>query len=75
VPVIAPNVGGPPELVRNDVNGYTFTPGDVTGLAAILQRIAIDPSALNALRDAIIEPPRIEEESFAYDRVYRELAL
>ncbi len=32
-PVIASNVGGIPDLVKNDINGILISPGDVDGLA------------------------------------------
>lgn len=38
-PVIASNVGGIPELVKNDINGILMSPGDVDGLAKGLNRL------------------------------------
>jgi N-acetyl-alpha-D-glucosaminyl L-malate synthase BshA len=38
VPVIASNVGGLPEIVRDEVTGYTSAPGDVSRMS----RLAID---------------------------------
>ncbi|MDX1779532.1 MAG: glycosyltransferase, partial [Thermodesulfobacteriota bacterium] len=33
VPVVATNVNGAPEAIRNGVNGYLLPPGDVAGMA------------------------------------------
>jgi glycosyltransferase involved in cell wall biosynthesis len=42
-PVIASNVGGIPELVRDGVNGYLVSPCDENGLAAAMERLAASP--------------------------------
>jgi glycosyltransferase involved in cell wall biosynthesis len=44
-PVIAPDIGGIPELVKEDVNGWLFPAGDVEALA----RRLLDWRALDAL--------------------------
>jgi L-malate glycosyltransferase len=43
-PVVASNVGGNPELVRNGETGLLFEPGDAAGLAATLQVLIEDES-------------------------------
>lgn len=42
VPVVAANIGGVGELVRDGENGYLFRPGDADGLRASLRRISKD---------------------------------
>ena len=42
VPVVAPAVGGLPEVVHTDENGLLVTPGDPTALADAIER-AVDP--------------------------------
>lgn len=39
LPVVASNVGGIPSIVRNNINGFTFIPGDVEGMAAAIIEI------------------------------------
>jgi glycogen synthase len=43
VPVVASAVGGIPEVVRDGETGLLVPPGDVTTLAAVLDRLAADP--------------------------------
>ncbi|KUJ94806.1 MAG: Glycosyl transferase group 1 [Desulfonauticus sp. 38_4375] len=73
VPVIATNVGGAAELVKDGVNGFNFNIGDPDSLANVLERIANNPEILNRIRENIIRPPRIEEEAFEYEKVYKSL--
>lgn len=40
VPVVAANIGGVGELVRDGENGYLFRPGDADGLRAALRKLA-----------------------------------
>jgi sugar transferase (PEP-CTERM/EpsH1 system associated) len=44
LPVVATRVGGNTELVEEERSGWLFEPGDVMGLAAILERIGCDSS-------------------------------
>ncbi|MEP6953681.1 MAG: glycosyltransferase [Solirubrobacteraceae bacterium] len=44
VPVVASDLSGIPELVEHDVSGLLVAPGDATGLAAALGRMAADPA-------------------------------
>jgi glycosyltransferase involved in cell wall biosynthesis len=48
VPVIAAGAGGPAEILRHDVTGILYEPGDLGGLAAAMRRM-LDP----ALRDRL----------------------
>jgi glycosyltransferase involved in cell wall biosynthesis len=41
-PVVASRVGGIPDLVKNGINGYLTTPGDVEGLANALKKLLND---------------------------------
>jgi colanic acid/amylovoran biosynthesis glycosyltransferase len=43
IPVVAPGLGGIPELVRHERVGLLFEPGDWAGLARALARMATDP--------------------------------
>lgn len=57
VPVIGSRLGGIEELVRDEVDGLLFTPGDPAELAAILERMAGDPGLRARLKSGI-RPPR-----------------
>jgi glycosyltransferase involved in cell wall biosynthesis len=49
VPVVAPRLGGLPELVRHGRSGLTYAPDSSDGLAAALQRLARSPGLASAL--------------------------
>lgn len=36
IPIVASNVGGVPDLIQNDVNGYLFPPNDIKRLSELL---------------------------------------
>ncbi len=42
VPVIATNVGGLPEIIKNGETGFLYTPGDIPGLAKCLEILFTD---------------------------------
>ncbi len=70
VPVIASNLGGMTEIVKDKENGFTFESGSSDSLAEVIRRIGSDPGILNGIRAGIRHPPRIEEEAFHYERIY-----
>ncbi|MEM8557325.1 MAG: glycosyltransferase family 4 protein [Bacteroidota bacterium] len=49
-PVVASDLGGPKSMVKQDVAGTRFAPGDPAALAAAVNRLAADPARLQALR-------------------------
>jgi phosphatidylinositol alpha 1,6-mannosyltransferase len=49
LPVVAPAVGGPVDLVESGVTGYLVTPGDGDALTAVTRRLAADPGARAAM--------------------------
>jgi glycosyltransferase involved in cell wall biosynthesis len=42
-PVIAPDIGGIPELIEEGVDGWLYPPGDVAALADRIRRLLADP--------------------------------
>jgi glycosyltransferase involved in cell wall biosynthesis len=46
VPIVACNVGGIPEIVRDGINGYLVEPGDSSGLARAINALLDNPSRL-----------------------------
>jgi glycosyltransferase involved in cell wall biosynthesis len=61
VPVIASDLGGLAEVVRDGENGLLFEAGSIAALRAAIQRIAGDPRWFAGLR---IEPPRAISASY-----------
>jgi phosphatidylinositol alpha 1,6-mannosyltransferase len=49
LPVVAPAVGGPVDLVDDGVTGYLVPPGDASALTAATQRLAADPPGRTAM--------------------------
>lgn len=48
LPVIASNVGGNPEIIKNEVNGFLYESGDISGLSNSMRKI-INDSALRTI--------------------------
>jgi glycosyltransferase involved in cell wall biosynthesis len=70
-PVIASNLGGMAELVRDGANGLLFEPGNANSLARQLSRLIEEPGLLKALRDGI-EPVRsVRAEIDELEQIYR----
>jgi glycosyltransferase involved in cell wall biosynthesis len=76
VPVIASNIGGMAEKIKNSINGFTFQVGDEEELAARLKMITDNPEILNGIKEKIkgYVPPRVEEEAYMYQRLYNTIA-
>lgn len=72
-PIIASNIGGIPESIKDGINGYLFDAGNANQLNSIISKISNDPSTLEKLKKNIVSPPYIEEEAFVYSRVYERL--
>jgi len=66
-PVLAPEIGGLPELVTSDRDGWLYPPGDVAALSALMQR-------KKALASLPVAPPlRAEEQAAQFASLYRGL--
>jgi glycosyltransferase involved in cell wall biosynthesis len=73
-PVVATGAGGSGEYLRGDENCLLFEPGDASGLAAAIGRLASEPELRDRLRAAGFETAaRFGERSFN-DRIERVLA-
>lgn len=48
-PVVASRIGGIPELIKSNYNGFLFEPGDVDSLKEILQNLIDNPTQLKRL--------------------------
>lgn len=73
VPVIAPRIGGIPELIEDGVNGLLYEPGDVDGLTRHLERVSSTPGFLDALRTAIPGVRRLHDDASETRRLYQHL--
>jgi glycosyltransferase involved in cell wall biosynthesis len=73
VPVIAADVGGMAELVRDGVDGLRFRVGDAGALRDVLRRVVADPGILDRLRRGIPPVPTIDECAADLLSRYREI--
>ncbi|MBU0581254.1 MAG: glycosyltransferase [Candidatus Margulisbacteria bacterium] len=55
IPVIGSNVGGIPELVKDNLNGFLFESGNVEQLIIILEKIINNPELLKELSKNALE--------------------
>lgn len=72
VPVIASDmVGSAYEFIRDGENGRIFSVGNPSGLAEIIRQISEQPSLVETWRSNITLPPRLEEEAFIVEKIYK----
>jgi len=74
-PVIASDIGGIPEVIHHEINGFLFPHGDHDELARTIQMIVDDPKILDRMKKNIATPRKIEEECVTYDNAYRDFYL
>jgi len=72
VPVVASNIGGVGELIRDGENGLLFEAGQVHSLHQVLQRLLSDPALLPALRAHRTPVRDLDEETEWLQEIYRE---
>ncbi len=66
VPVVASRVGGLPEVIEHDVNGFLHAPTDLDGMAASALKVLTDPEQHKRIAMAACRRVR---EHFCADRV------
>ena len=71
-PVVAPMVGGIPEIIQDGVNGLLFKLGDAADLARQLDRLIKNPSEIERLRLGITPPRTIAEDADRLEEIYGE---
>lgn len=73
-PVLTSALGGMAELVRDEVDGLHFRPGDAADLTRQIQRLRAEPGLLERLRRAVRPPASIDEEMATLLALYRRVA-
>lgn len=77
LPVVVTDVGGNPEIVRQDVEGVLFPRSDAERCADCFRQLLDDPDYAETLgrsgRDRVWERYRLEQTIAAYHRLYRKL--
>jgi 1,2-diacylglycerol 3-alpha-glucosyltransferase len=75
LPAVAAHATALPHLVRDDVNGYLYPPGDIGRLARNLRRVLEDPAASAAMGRASREIALAHDADLTisqYEKTYRE---
>ena len=76
IPVVATNLGGMAEKIKDGFNGFLFEMGNSRDLQTVLEAIVSDPAVLNRLKrntsGMMIEG--VEQEAYSYARAYRSLS-
>ena len=76
--VVAPSIGGIPELVRDGETGFLYPPGDLQQLSRLLVRLLRDPEYAQSLgragRDRVLTELNATRMSNEIARHYSELA-
>jgi L-malate glycosyltransferase len=77
VPVVATDVGGNPELIREGLDGLLVPLGDTNALAAAIEKLVTNPELRARLgrqaRESVLKEYRVEEIRDQYQNVYRSL--
>ena len=75
VPVVASDVGGIPEIVRNAINGRLFPAGNAGALCQALAEAVDQPDATAAMAEQgfhdVVDRFSVESMCAAYERLYR----
>ena len=72
VPVIGPDIGGIPEVIQDNINGFLFRSGDYRDLANKLMILIRHPEKLNTLRNGIGPIRTIAEEVDELESIYQD---
>lgn len=75
VAVVATNVGGMNEVVRDGENGFLFEPGNVEQLAKIIESFCHDYSLVDILANRSKPPQSMAEYGDRLERIYGEILI
>ncbi len=72
VPVIATDIGGMAEKIKDGVNGFLFRLAESQHLKEVLQMIADNPPILDTVKhnNNNMMIPTVEQEAYTYERIY-----
>jgi glycosyltransferase involved in cell wall biosynthesis len=73
VPVIATEIGGMVDYMRDSVNGRLVPPGDVAALAGAMQQLVDSPADIDALRSEV-PSPSMDDVASSMIALYQEAA-
>lgn len=73
IPVIASDIGGMAELVKDGVNGFTFRVGDIDDLARKMDYVVDNPEILNDIRPSRDSVRSIEDDAKSIYEIYKKL--
>lgn len=76
LPIVAPNAGALPELVRDGFNGYLFNPDDTNDLAAKLTLILTNPNNARKMGEqslALVGQHEVSLSINRFERIYYDL--
>ena len=72
IPVIASDiVGSAYEYIKDGENGFVFSVSRPDTLKLIIEKISNNPSIIEDMKKKVFFPPRIEEEAFMVESIYR----
>jgi len=74
VPVIATDIGGIPELVRDNCNGLLFQREDVLDLKEKMERVINEPGLIQKFRENILRVKSVNEECSELLEIYKKLS-
>lgn len=72
-PVIASNIGGIPELIKDGINGFLFNYNDIEDLYRKMNLIIENPDLIEDLKQNMRPPRNIEEDTEYMESVYKDL--
>ncbi len=74
IPIIASDIGGFPDFVQDEVNGYLFKPGDSGELASKIQTLLANPEKIRSFSSKIPPLKTIRENASELLSMYGECA-
>ncbi len=72
LPVLASRFGGLTEVVRHELDGELFEPGDAAELATRMQRLVDDPDRVRRYRAAVQPPKTLVQAVDEFEAIYHE---
>jgi len=76
IPVIGSRIGGIPEFIEKDANGYLFEAGNILELKNIIEKLITNPQELKRLEDGAFESRKkydIEDHISRLEKMFSEL--